>query len=55
MPVFIAETIRGVVVNHPYRLHECIADGGADELDHVGKPEWAHSVLPFFGERFGYF
>jgi hypothetical protein len=29
----VAKALPGVVVHHPYRLHERIADGGADELE----------------------
>ena len=57
-PVF--EFPSGVQHNTPGRQAPHLAAplpvaGGADELAHVGKPEWAHSVLPFFEERFGYF
>ena len=38
------ETVHRVVIDHPYRLHECVADGRSDELEPEALEFLAHGI-----------
>jgi len=41
---FVAEAIRGVIVDHAYGLHEGVADGRSHELEAAAQQIFAHGV-----------